>query len=202
MHKCPRCLIEKPIDQFLKRSGRSSGVSHCKECERKRKLQYSRDYRKSGPKLEAKLAYPIGFKKCNKCEEVKRFDDFFKDKNNKTDGHYSVCKPCKLARTESWRTENKDKYNATMRAYNKRHYRKLHLSRYELTVEQYEAMIWEQGGKCKICQADPKGARPLVVDHCHNSKRVRGLLCYGCNRAISILDKPELLKKAIAYLKS
>ena len=31
-------------------------------------------------------------KKCNQCKVVKSLSEFFKDKNNKTDGHYSICK--------------------------------------------------------------------------------------------------------------
>ena len=55
---------------------------------------------------------------------------------------------------------------------------------YGITVEQYNKMFDLQGGKCFICGKPPKtGSRRLAVDHCHGeTKRVRGLLCFFCNR--------------------
>ena len=55
---------------------------------------------------------------------------------------------------------------------------------YGITLEQYGKMLERQGGKCAICSNPPKkGSRRLAVDHCHDeTKRVRGLLCFVCNR--------------------
>jgi hypothetical protein len=61
----------------------------------------------------------------------------------------------------------------------------------------------EQQGKCKICGLEPKTARGLHVDHCHSTSKVRGLLCHGCNVSIgSMKEDPEILSKAIEYLRS
>jgi hypothetical protein len=50
---------------------------------------------------------------------------------------------------------------------------------------------------CAICGADG----PLAVDHCHETKVVRGYLCRGCNTALGFFrDKPGLLRKAADYL--
>jgi hypothetical protein len=39
------------------------------------------------------------------------------------------------------------------------------------------------------------------VDHCHHSRRVRGLLCVGCNAAIGhFSDNPQALRAALTYL--
>lgn len=51
---------------------------------------------------------------------------------------------------------------------------------YGLTPEQYDDMLRAQGGVCAICKKPPKGNR-LHVDHCHETGRIRGLLCVSCN---------------------
>jgi hypothetical protein len=42
----------------------------------------------------------------------------------------------------------------------------------------------------------------LVVDHCHASGSVRGLLCHNCNRALGLpKDSDEVLQRAISHLR-
>ncbi len=76
--------------------------------------------------------------------------------------------------------------------------------KYGITVDQYDQLLAEQGGGCAICGvAGPEAARwgVLVVDHDHETGKVRGLLCSNCNCAIGLLgDSPELLTKAAGYL--
>lgn len=77
---------------------------------------------------------------------------------------------------------------------------------YGLTVEEYEALLDEQGGLCAICQRPERAQRAgrtmrLPVDHDHTTGRIRGLLCHSCNRAIGLLqDDPALLVRAADYL--
>lgn len=71
-------------------------------------------------------------------------------------------------------------------------------SLYGLSLEQFEAIRLEQGGGCAICARNDS---PLVVDHCHSTGAVRGLLCDGCNTAIGRLgDNAESVSRALAYL--
>jgi len=43
----------------------------------------------------------------------------------------------------------------------------------------------------------------LVVDHCHSTGKIRGLLCHNCNRALGLMqDNVETLQNAIDYLKT
>ena len=70
-----------------------------------------------------------------------------------------------------------------------------------LTEAQYQAMVRRQMGLCDIC------ARPLPehphIDHDHVTKRVRGLLCFPCNRfLIGRGRNSTLLRRAAAYLES
>lgn len=64
----------------------------------------------------------------------------------------------------------------------------------------------EQKDLCAICgeagfmmRKDNKHS--LVVDHCHSSGEVRGLLCHNCNRALGLLgDSVDRFNRAIRYL--
>jgi hypothetical protein len=68
-------------------------------------------------------------------------------------------------------------------------------------MEEYDALLDEQGHVCAICGGDD-GERNLAVDHCHTSGVVRGLLCSNCNKALGLLrDDTARLAAAIAYLK-
>jgi hypothetical protein len=76
--------------------------------------------------------------------------------------------------------------------------RSYHLSRYGMTVKDYDDLYDQQGGLCKLCLCKSK----LVVDHCHLTGRVRGLLCTKCNTGLGKFnDDIDMLKKAINYLK-
>jgi hypothetical protein len=92
----------------------------------------------------------------------------------------------------------RQKQRATVEA--RRKARKARLARdHGLTVEEYDAIEAAQDGRCAICRQD----KPLVVDHCHESGKVRGLLCHLCNRAIGFLgDDPIIVGQAAAYLEA
>lgn len=96
---------------------------------------------------------------------------------------------------------NKDKILAKEREYratNPEVYRRTKLKhRYGLSFEQYQEMFVRQDGKCACC-----GERSAVdVDYCHDTGRVRGLLCRSCNVGLGQLgDTVEGLRRAIAYL--
>lgn len=78
------------------------------------------------------------------------------------------------------------------------------------TIDEYHKVYEEQGGKCKLCPrkgslrlsgADNK-TEILVIDHCHESGKFRGLLCHNCNVGLGhFKDDIAVLENAIAYLK-
>lgn len=89
-----------------------------------------------------------------------------------------------------WRAANPDKTRAAALLYN-----------YGITPEQFAEMRDLQEGRCKICNDTPT-TRALSVDHCHTTKKVRGLLCHKCNAAIGLLKhEVSVLESAIVYLK-
>jgi hypothetical protein len=59
-------------------------------------------------------------------------------------------------------------------------------------------MFKAQSGKCAICGK----RKPLGVDHCHVTGKIRKLICIKCNTGIGMFgDSPVLIKKALEYLK-
>ena len=62
-------------------------------------------------------------------------------------------------------------------------------------------MLSEQLGVCAICRGTNPDGRNLMVDHNHESGRVRGLLCVNCNLGIlKVGENSQRLMAAIAYL--
>lgn len=69
--------------------------------------------------------------------------------------------------------------------------------RYGLLPDEYNAMMEAQDGLCAICQKRPA----KYVDHCHETGKVRGILCPGCNTAIGQFeDDLDIINRAIHYL--
>lgn len=83
---------------------------------------------------------------------------------------------------------------------NSPHYMRQYL--YGITKDEYEAMLASQDGRCAICRADePGGKGGWHVDHCHNTKVIRGLLCHHCNIGVGqFKDDPARLRAAADYL--
>lgn len=53
-----------------------------------------------------------------------------------------------------------------------------------------------------VCAPSVSASLALVIDHCHVTGKVRGLLCNGCNTALGAFqDDPKVLRRAISYLK-
>ncbi len=123
---------------------------------------------------------------CSYCKENKKLTEF---NNYQLKTKYLKCKKCE----------------STMN----RHY--YILANYKLTNDEYEELLKEQNGVCKICgqceTAKLKGVtKRLSVDHCHKSEKngelkIRGLLCHHCNQGLGAFkDNPENLRKAAKYL--
>lgn len=115
---------------------------------------------------------------------------------------------CKGCRNEYWKRhrasspETRARYTDYVR-------RSRLLKDYGMTQADYERMLFEQGGKCKLCNASQHGRKERFrywnIDHDHKTGRVRGLLCHTCNIAIGkyeqLTDKVGL-QALITYLKS
>ena len=106
------------------------------------------------------------------------------------------CGPCVLANN----AYELDRYHKNKA--NKRN--KLYLTRYGISLEQYNELLEKQDNKCAICLVSQSDlSRRLDVDHNHITGEIRGLLCSSCNVAIGKLNVDsgnELLYAAIKYL--
>jgi Recombination endonuclease VII len=77
------------------------------------------------------------------------------------------------------------------------------LKQYGLTLDDYDLMVIEQGGRCAVCRAGTPGrGKPnWNVDHDHETGAVRGLLCHNCNMALGMLgDNVDVAKALVGYL--
>lgn len=96
-------------------------------------------------------------------------------------------------RSREWRARNP----AAVKKTNLRN----HLREYGLTVEEFEAMLLAQSGRCAICITPFAEVKEPHVDHDHKTGAVRGLLCKDCNLVLGCVDdSTDLLARAIAYL--
>jgi hypothetical protein len=72
-------------------------------------------------------------------------------------------------------------------------------ARYGITSEEYECMFEKQGRVCAICLKN--NGEKWHVDHCHNSNKIRSILCRSCNLMIGhAKDDPEILVAAAQYI--
>ena len=108
------------------------------------------------------------------------------------------------ARRRRYRQEHAEEIKTYRRHYQKDHTKKIkarkRIRRYGLDQIGFEALMERQEGTCALCRK-PFNTTPCV-DHCHDTGRVRGLLCHRCNRALGGFDNdPAILARAAVYVK-
>lgn len=119
-------------------------------------------------------------------------------------------------RSRQWRAKNREKHLEQSRKVSRSYYHSERGKRchrncrlkamFGISLDDYEAMLASQGGVCAICKRAETTVRrgvvvSLAVDHCHETGKVRGLLCQACNVMIGHgRNDPDCLRAAIAYL--
>lgn len=129
---------------------------------------------------------------CPACKTEKPTSLFFKNRA-RSDGITSQCKVC---HSSASRANQGARWAMAKR-------------RTGIGKDEYERLFIAQSGLCAICKSPPtaKGYRygndsPLLIDHCHSTGKVRGLLCLHCNSGLGFFrDNPEIMAVAITYLK-
>lgn len=103
--------------------------------------------------------------------------------------------------TRRWNEANPDKVLDQRRRTRRREC----LRKFGLTETDYETMLVSQDGGCAICGSVVSGRKndtALIVDHCHDTQKVRGLLCHPCNMILGFAkDSARVLEKAAAYIR-
>jgi hypothetical protein len=135
-------------------------------------------------------------KTCKACGEEKPREEFGPHGVAKN-GVKSWCRACEAARAKAYRAADKDRVAAINR-------RSLLKTRYGMTEKVFSMLLAAQDSCCAICGTSDPGGRGdgFVVDHCHSTGKIRGLLCTKCNTGLGqFKDDPDVLAKAIKYLK-
>lgn len=130
-------------------------------------------------------------KTCKKCLIEKPKSEFDKDSQGKVSRH--TCRICRNKRRCEYHTRRGLGLKRKRLSY-----------QYGITLEQYNSMVKLQNNLCLLCNRTNlnQWGTDLVVDHCHSTGKVRGLLCDKCNKGLGQFeDNIEVMIKAINYLK-
>lgn len=161
---------------------------------------------------------------CSKC--TKEYPKTFFHRNSKAkDGLSVYCKHCARIAVHQWSLKNPDKVSNKKKRYYIRHKeilaekrkkyemensdhikslrrkyaRRNKVKSYGITMEIFDSILKKQEFRCAICRKLFENKTPLI-DHCHKTGNVRGLLCTACNFSLGHLEKDGFIEKAIAYL--
>lgn len=109
------------------------------------------------------------------------------ERNKNEREHYKLHPEKYKARTERYIMKNPESRRNTLLKHN-----------YGITLEDFKQLERDQNFKCAICR---RAGRKLVVDHCHESGKVRGLLRKTCNQGLGLFyESPMILNGASLYL--
>lgn len=184
---CTDCKVEKELTEYYQyKTGARKGeyYSICKECKAFRRKVYLRTREKREPPAT---------KTCCDCRLEKDYSLFRKHKNY-ADGTMPMCLDCYNIRRRAYRARPEVKLKTKISD----KYRNIRKN-YGLSKEEYLEFIRENPC-CVICKVSFSKERS-VIDHCHVSGEIRGLLCNRCNRLLGFAqDSTEILKSAIDYL--
>ncbi|MFE2488853.1 endonuclease VII domain-containing protein [Streptomyces mirabilis] len=174
--RCAGCERALPTASFAADRNRRDGLQvRCRECVAEYSAAHYRRRREAiGKSVRQRVDVPPGHKLCRTCGEIKPHSEWHRNATA-SDGLSTRCKACRAIQG-----------------------REGHLKRhYGMTEAERDEMIASQMGLCVICLKAPA----VHVDHCHETGRVRGVLCFNCNSAIGKLgDDPDAVRRAAAYL--
>src|SRR5487761_1213496 len=111
--------------------------------------------------------------------------------------------PAQCAARRIWRAANLEEVKAARRRYKVKFGRRDWLwHTYRISLPDYDKLLADQEGHCALCDRTPDQERHgvLCVDHCHETDRIRGLLCDKHNRYLGGDTEASLLR-ALEYIR-
>ena len=178
---CTDCSATLPLSRYFLTSAQKP-MKHCKDCHRER----TKKWRAANPEKTRKHKADSYAKRGEKAREYAR--TYYQSEHGR-------------ANQDAWRQANRERIRENERQYRAGVYRWVMVERkYGLTQENYEAMESAQDGRCAICLLSLLDVR-VHIDHCHETNRVRGLLCSKCNQALGLLmERSSNAARAAWYL--
>jgi hypothetical protein len=117
--------------------------------------------------------------------------------------HYArgMCRACYRRHRYATDAQYKEKQKQNAKAWklaNPEKAKEQDLRQYGLTVAERDEILKSQGGVCAACHETGR----MVVDHCHKTGKVRGILCDSCNLVLGhAKDNPAKLAALVEYLR-
>lgn len=167
---------------------------------RKKKAESNPEYkakrnRQATPRdPEARKAYMREYYRENRHKRKRRTPEQQAQYNASRRARYATdagVREAKRAEVKAWQEANPEKRKGQR------------LKRFGIAVADFKEMLAMQNGRCAICGHDDASNPKFfpVVDHCHETGRIRGLLCINCNQALGkFKDDIHRLFSAVAYL--
>ena len=141
---------------------------------------------------------------CFKCKELKSLSDYGRDLRKKS-GLQARCRACSskhemeryYAKHEESKAYNRARYKKNPGRIKDQNLRKW----YGIDLTTHFEMIKNQHNKCFTCNKEFTKTSPACVDHCHQTGKVRDLLCTKCNTALGMVnDNVSVLKNLTEYI--
>ena len=157
--------------------------------------------------MKTTINYETNTKTCGRCHQDKNLSEFSvvpktaKTHNQFRDGIKPWCKKCYTEYARGYKRNQREKNKSQYGVADPRHF----MEKYQLTMDQIDDMMEQQNFSCAICDEKHKGigVMQLYVDHCHDTGKVRGLLCFSCNTSLGgMQDDAQRLRKAAQYIES
>jgi len=156
---------------------------------KKNKYKYVKSWREKNPEKDKahKMAYNLKHRK----ELNDKLKTWQKNNRDKIKVYF-----------KSWSVKNETTYSKY------KFLKKVKVLNINLSYEDYLVMVESQKNLCAICKI-PETAKHksgttclLSIDHCHKTKKVRGLLCKKCNTALGFFeDDLSVILNAYSYIK-
>lgn len=143
--------------------------------------------------------------RCKRCA-CRRSNEF--KKNNRSIVNERIAKD-KLKNPEKWDEIFKKQYQQRKQKYGSLLSLKKVCESRGITLDKHKELTEKQNDLCAICfmpetrKSSVSGdTLRLAIDHCHTTKKVRGLLCHNCNTGLGKFeDDPVRMYRAIRYVK-